>query len=74
MDNLMTTRFSHFYAALLALGKDDVERAAALHTSYKSFKRLKQRLPMQVGTLCNAPSLLRALADDAEAMQGEKAA
>jgi hypothetical protein len=67
----MTPEFPAFYAALMALGKDDVERANALHTSYKSLKRLKQRLPIQIGTLCNAPALLRALADDAESMQKE---
>jgi len=70
----MTVKFPTFYAALMALGKDDVQRASALRTSYKSLKRLKQRLPIQIGTLCNAPELLRALADDAESMQKEKAA
>lgn len=62
----MTKAYPTFYAALIALGKTDVERAAKLGISYKSIKRLKERIPEPVLKL--EPALLRALADDIEAM------
>ncbi len=67
----MTETFPAFYAALMALGTNDVERARALGISYKSIKRLKQRLPDPIIPFCHAPELLRALADDVESAQKE---
>lgn len=67
----MTKTYPTFYAALMALGKNDVERAARLGISYKSIKRLKERIPEPVLTFDQAPALLRALADDMEALAAD---
>lgn len=68
----MTKAYPTFYAALMALGKTDVERAAKIGISYKTIKRLKERIPEPVLSFDQVPDLLRALADDMEAMLAEQ--
>ena len=59
-----------FSETLLALGKTDNERAAALGVSRMTLAQLKAgRYPRSIPILLPRPQLLRALSADAEAAQ-----
>jgi len=55
-----------FVAAVRALGKTRLERAAALKTDAKTVDRLLKRFPKPLAPFLAQPHLLRALADDLE--------
>lgn len=55
-----------FAAAVKALGKTRMERAAALETDPKNIDRLLKRLPKSLTPFRRQPHLLRLLADDLE--------
>lgn len=55
-----------FAAAVKALGKNRMERAAALDTNPKNVDRLLKRLPKTLAPFRQQPHLLRLLADDLE--------
>lgn len=55
-----------FVAAVRALGKTRLDRAAALQADAKTIDRLLQRLPKQFAPFRAQPHLLRILADDLE--------
>ena len=55
-----------FVAAVRALGKTRLDRAAVLRTDPKTIDRLLQRLPKQFAPFRAQPHLLRILADDLE--------
>lgn len=61
--------FPTFIRELQSLGTTDVERAKALEVSTKTIERYRAAdLPEPIVKLLRAPQLLRALADDAEAV------
>jgi hypothetical protein len=65
-------KLEKFTEALQALGKDDTERAQALGCSVRTIVRLRAAdLPEPTERLMQQPSLLRALAADAEAHRQE---
>lgn len=55
-----------FVAAVRALGRTRLERAAALQTDPKNIDRLLKRLPKSLAPFRAQPHLLRVLADDLE--------
>lgn len=55
-----------FAAAVKALGKNRMERAAALDTNPKHIDRLLKRFPKTLKPFRHQPHLLRLLADDLE--------
>lgn len=58
-----------FAQAVLELGETRPARAARLKVDPKTIDRLLQRLPRDLTPFKNEPHLLRALADDLEALQ-----
>jgi hypothetical protein len=63
-------KLERFREALLELGNNDAERARALGCSVRTIVRLRAAdLPEPTERLMQQPSLLRALAADAEAHQ-----
>jgi hypothetical protein len=59
--------FPQFAKELQALGKNDKERAAALHVTPMTVQRYRKALPKTLQPFTRNPQLLRALASDAEA-------
>lgn len=61
--------YPSFLQQLQRLGCNDIERAKALEVSTKTIERYRAAdLPESVLKLLRAPQLLRALADDADAV------
>lgn len=61
--------FPAFTRELQSLGLTDVERAKVLEVSTKTIERYRAAdLPESIVKLLRAPSLLRALAEDAESL------
>lgn len=62
--------YPRFAASLRELGDNNVMRGDALDVSYKTIERyLADDLPEPILKLMKRPALLRALADDVEALQ-----